>query len=91
MDVDNPLIYEFHFRDERGQNKLFVTKRGHWKYCVGQIEGKIYFSRRSDPIIFPLCALCVFSSIFPESKKQFVEGSLFLQVRLHEESCAQNE
>lgn len=61
MYVDNPIIYEFHFRDERGQNKIFVIERGHWKYCLGQIKNKISFQEDLTPL-FSLCISWCFLS-----------------------------
>lgn len=60
MDVDNPLIYEFHFRDERGQNKIFVTKRGALKIlCWTDWRQNLPF-KKVWPHYFPsLCLMCV--------------------------------
>lgn len=60
MDVDNPLIYEFHFRDERGQNKIFVTKRGALKIlCWTDWRQNLLF-KKVWPHYFPsLCLMCV--------------------------------
>ena len=43
MHVDNLVMYEFHFREERGQKTAFVIKKGHWKHCPGQSPSKIHF------------------------------------------------
>ena len=78
MHVDNPVMYEFHFREERGQNTTIVIKKGHWKYCPGQIPSKIHFFEKIWLLYFPsLCFVCVLSYT-PRIEEAVCGGKLIL-------------